>query len=132
MNYVKIGDRYWNVGILEIKRNFNITDTDQAGRVIASGEMILDRIGTFYGHTITFVKGTASISEYDYLWEYLSQPRNVGIPVNIVYGQTSLAYDAYVSNGEQKLKRIDTINGVVYWDSFECNFIPMKAQVTIQ
>lgn len=131
MDYVKIGNRVWNVAIINLSRNFNITDTEQAGRVIANGEMVLDRIGTFYGHKITFTRGNASVTEYDDLWEYLSQPRNVGIPVSIVYGQKTLNYDAYISSGEQTLKRIDTKNGIVYWDTFDCNFIPMKAQVTI-
>lgn len=131
MDYIKIGNRVWNVGIIELSRNFNITDTDQAGRVIADGTMVLDRIGTFYGHTIKFTRGSASVSEYDELWEYLSQPRNTGIPVDIVYGQSTLKYDAYVSSGEQRIKRINIKEGVIYWDTFECNFIPMKAQVTI-
>lgn len=130
MDYIKIGNRVWNVAIIELSRNFNITDTDQAGRVIESGEMVLDRVGTFYGHKIKFTRGSASVSEYDELWQYLSKPRNAGIPVDIVYGQATIKYDAYISTGEQILKRIDTKNRIVYWGTFECNFIPMKAQVT--
>lgn len=131
MDYIKIGNRVWNVYILELERNFNITDTDQAGRVIKNGEMVLDRIGTFHGHKLTFGRGKATLSEYDELYDYLSQPRNTGIPVEFPYGQTTLKYDAYVSSGNQKLKLLDTKNGTEYWDTFECNFIPMKAQVTL-
>lgn len=130
MDYVKIGGKVWNVSVLAIERNFNILDTDNAGRVIASGEMVLDRIGTYYGHKVTFARGKASVSEYDELWEYLSKPRNTGIPVDIVYGQKTLQYEAYISSGNQQLKKIDAKNGVVYWNTFDCNFVPMKAQVT--
>lgn len=130
MDYVKIGGKVWNVAILELSRNFNITDSDNAGRVIESGEMVLNRIGTFHGHKVTFGRGKTTLSEYDELYDYLSQPRNVGIPVELPYGQTTLKYDAYVSSGEQVLKLLDTKNGKEYWDTFECNFIPMKAQVT--
>lgn len=130
MDWVKIGGKVWNVKVVELERNFNIMDTENAGRVIAQGAMTLDRIGTFYGHKITFARDKATISEYDRLWEYLSQPRNSGIPVEIVYNQETIGYDAYVASGTQKLKRIDTGSGVVYWDTFSANFIAMKAQVT--
>ncbi len=129
MDYIKIGGRTWNVRVLEIERNFNIMDTENAGRVISEGAMTLDRIGTFYGHKVTFTRGSATVSEYDELWDYLSVPRNSGISVDIVYNQKTLKYNAYVSSGTQKLKKIDTGNGIVYWDTFSVNFIPMKAQV---
>lgn len=130
MEYVKIGGRAWNVKILEIERNFNIMDTENAGRVISKGAMTLDRIGTFYGHKVTFARDKATISEYDELWDYLSVPRNSGIAVEMPYNQYTIKYNAYVSSGSQKLKRIDTENGVEYWDTFPVNFVPMEAQVT--
>lgn len=130
MDYVKIGGRVWNVKVLDLERNFNIMDTENAGRVIARGAMTLDRIGTFYGHKITFARDKATVTEYDALWDYLSQPRNNGIAVEIVYNQSTISYEAYVSTGTQKLKRIDTESGTVYWDTFSANFIPMQAQIT--
>jgi hypothetical protein len=129
VDWVKIGGREWNVKVIEIERNFNIMDTENAGRVIAQGAMTLDRIGTFYGHKITFARDKATVSEFDSLWEYLSQPRNDGIMVELVYNQATINYMAYVSSGTQKLKRVDPKTGLVYWDSFSANFIPMKAQV---
>lgn len=130
MDYVKIGGKVWNVKVVDLERNFNIMDTENAGRVILKGAMTLDRIGTFYGHKITFARDKATVNEYDRLWDYLSQPRNSGIPVDIVYNQNTIQYNAYVSSGSQKLKHIDTRSGTVYWDTFSANFIPMEAQVT--
>lgn len=129
MDYVKIGGRAWNVRIVEMSENFNIMDTENAGRVIAEGAMQLDRIGTFYGHKVTFAKDKATITEYDDLFVYLSKPRNDGILVDMAHGQSTIQYRAYVSSGERKVKRVDTVNGNVYWDTFSVNFIPMKAQV---
>lgn len=131
MDYVKIGGKVWNVRITELSENFNIMDTESAGRVIAEGAMQLCRIGTFWGHKVTFAKkpGT-SVSEFDDLFSYLAYPRNNGIPVEMVHGQATISYEAYVSSGERKLQRIDTKSGVVYWETFSANFIPMKAQVT--
>ena len=128
-NYVKIGGRVWNVRVIEIIENFNIMDTENAGRVIAEGKMTLDRIGTFWGHKITFARDRASIDEYDELFSYLAYPRNSGILVELVHQQSTLKYEAYVSTGERKLKKIETDTGTVLWDTFTANFIPMKAQV---
>ena len=130
MDYVKIGGRVWNVRVVELTENFNILDTDKAGRVIAKGRMKLSRIGTFWGHKITFAKGKSTISEYDDLFSFLAYPRNSGLPVEIVHAQGTISYEAYVAMGERKLSRIDTNEGVVYWDTFTANFIPMEAQVT--
>ena len=129
MDYIKIGGKVWNVRIIELTENFNIMDTENAGRVIAEGAMTLDRIGTFWGHKITFARGKATISEFDDLFAYLAYPRNDGIPVELVHGQQTISYTAYVASGERTLKRIDTENGVVYWNTFQANFVPMKAQV---
>lgn len=128
-DYVKIGGKVWNVKVTEITENFNILDTDNAGRVIKDGAMTLDRIGTFFGHKITFIRDLASLDEYDKLFMYLSRPTNSGIQVDIVHNQTTLKYLAYIASGERKLKRIDPNTGAVYWDSFSVNFVPMKAQV---
>ena len=129
-DYVKIGSRVWNVRIIEITESFNILDTENAGRVIEKGRMALDRIGTFYGHKITFARDKASIAEYDELFNYLARPRNNGIPVTMVHGQDTINYEAYVSAGERKLKRIRLQDEVVEWETFQANFIPMEAQET--
>lgn len=129
-DYVKIGGREWNVKILEVTENFNIMDTENAGRVIKDGAMTLDRIGAFWGHKITFAKDGASNSEFDDLFSYLAYPRNSGIPVKLVHHQGAIEYDAYVSSGERKLRRINLKDEVVEWETFSANFIPMKAQVT--
>ena len=129
MNYVKINGRVWNVRITEMSENFNILDTENAGRVIEAGAMTLDRIGTFYGHKLTFAKDRASVDEFDELFMFLSKPTNSGISVEFAHNQATIKYIAYVSSGERKIQRIDTQNGVVYWNTFSANFIPMKAQV---
>jgi hypothetical protein len=91
--------------------------------------MFLDPIGTFFGHRVTFMRKTGKESEFDELFDYLSQPRSDGIMLEIVHNQTVLYYEAYVSNGERPLKRIDSRNNKVLWGKFSVNFIPMEAQV---
>ncbi len=131
MDYVKIGGRVYDVLVTEISENFNILYSENTGRTMSIGAgMTLDPLGTFYGHKITFKRKQGKEEEFDSLFNYVSQPRYDGIPVDIVHNQTTLAYDAYISNGERVLKRIDSKTGKVYWDSLQLNIVPMKAQAT--
>nr|DAG72226.1 MAG TPA: hypothetical protein [Caudoviricetes sp.] len=132
MEYVKINNQIWKVRILAIKENFNILDTDNAGRVIEKGKMTLDRIGTFYGHNVTFGKWSMdkdARDDYDNLFNFLAYPRNDGIAVELVHNQTVINYMAYTSTGEREIAWIDQNNNIVNWKNFSCNFIPMEAQV---
>lgn len=130
MDWVKIGGKSYDVIVTEIERNFSILYSDNTGRTLAPGApLTLDSLGTFYGHKVTFKRKQGYEKQFDDLWEYLSIPRNSGIVVDIVYNQATLNYEAYVSSGSQKLNHIGR-NGTVYWDAFQANFIPVKAQVT--
>lgn len=130
MDYIKIGGRKWNVAVTELSENFTILYSENTGRTMSMGaRMSLDPLGTFYGHKITIRRRRGFEAEFDEFFDYVSKPRYSGIPVEIVHGQSVLSYDAYISNGERSLKRIDEANGVVYWDSLSLNIVPMEAQV---
>ena len=130
MEYVKIGGKVWDVLVTEISENFNILYSENTGRTMSVGaRMTLDPLGTFFGHKITFQRKQGNEKEYDTFFEFVSNPRYDGIPVEIVHGQTTLVYDAYISQGERTLKRIDTKTGKVYWDKFSLNIVPMEAMV---
>jgi hypothetical protein len=131
MDYVKIGGRSYDVLVTELSENFNILYSENTGRTMAIGaRMTLDPLGTFYGHKVTFHRKKGNEAEFDMLFDYVSRPRYDGVAVEIVHGQTTLKYDAYISNGERALKRIDANSGKVYWDKFTLNIVPMEAQVT--
>ena len=131
MDYVKINGRVYDNVTIELSRDFTILYSDNTGRSLAPGApMLLDPLGTFYQYKITFAKRNGHEKEFEDLWDYLSVPRDYGIPVEFVYNQKTIAYDSYVSNGSQKLKRIDKENGTVIWNTFEATFSPIKAQVT--
>lgn len=131
MDYVKIGGKSYDVLVKEISENFNILYSENTGRTASLGaKMTLDPLGTFIGHRITFSRKRGKEREYDDLFDYISAPRYDGIRVEIVHNQTTISYDAYISNGERAVKRIDEKTGSVYWGEFSVNIIPMKAQVT--
>lgn len=130
MDYVKIGGRSYDVLVKEISENFNILYSENTGRTASIGSKItLDPYGTFIGHKITFARKKGFEEEYDELFDYILTPRYDGIRVEIVHGQSTLTYDAYISNGERSVKRIDAKTGLVTWGEFSVNIVPMRAQV---
>ena len=127
-NVLKIDGIVYDVAITEISENFNILYSENTGRTMSQGaRMTLDPLGTFFGHKVTVVRRGDKFDEFDALYEYLSKPRLNGVRLEAVHGQTTIKYDAYVSQGERNLKKVK--NGVAYWDAFSINFVPMEAQV---
>lgn len=126
-NVLKIDGIVYDVAITEISENFNILFSENTGRTMSQGRMTLDPLGTFFGHKVTVVRRGDKFDEFDALYEYLSKPRLNGVRLEAIHGQTTIKYDAYVSQGERNLKKVK--NGVAYWDAFSINFVPMEAQV---
>lgn len=131
MEYVKIGGKAYDVLVTEISENFNISYSENTGRTMSIGSrMVLDPLGTFFGHKVTFKRKSGKEAEFDKLFDYVSEPRYDGISVEIVHNQTTIKYDAFISSGERVVKNIDEKTGKVYWDVLSLNIVPMEAQVT--
>ncbi len=131
MDYVKIGGRAYDVLVTELSESFNILYSENTGRTMSVGaRMTLDPLGTFIGHKITFKRKSGYEKEFDRLFDFVSIPRYDGVPVEIVHNQKTISYDAYISQGERPLKKIDEKKGKVYWDALTLNIIPMEAQIT--
>ena len=131
MNYVEIDGRVWDVLVTEITETFDILHGENTGRTIATGaRMTLNPLGTFYGYQITFMRKKGFEDEYDELFYFLAKPRSDGLMVNIVHGQApwSEPFEAYVSQGSRKLKKIDPRSGKVFWEQFTVKITPMEAQ----
>lgn len=133
MNFFKIAGIKWNVRVLELKESFTIMYSENTGRTISDrAKMVLDPIGTFYSHTVLVCKNGNDRDSFDNLYEYISTPRYDGMEVEIVHGQKTMKYEAYVSSGIKTIKRIfeekDGSIGFVDYEAFEINFIPMEAQ----
>lgn len=130
MNYCVIGGRKFESIVTEISENFNILYSENTGRTMSNGaRMTLDPLGTFFGHKVTFKRKKGYEADYDALFDFVSKPRFSGIPVELVHNQTTIKYDAYISQGERTLKVIDEKTGKVHWGEFSLNIIPMEAQV---
>ncbi len=131
MDIVVIDGTSYDVAVSEITEGFTILYSENTGRSLADGgRMILDPIGTFFTHSVTFERKSGGEEAFDELYNFLSIPRSVGFDLRVVHNQETIEYEAYVSNAERRLMRVDPNTGKVYWDSLKVNFIPMKAQVT--
>lgn len=129
MDYFKIDGRSYDVVVTAIEETFNILYSENTGRTMATGaKMVLDPLGTFFGHKVTVKRKNGHEAEFDALYDYVSKPRYTGIMVEIVHNQTTIRYEAYVSTGTRALKNI-TKEDVVKWGELSLNIVPMEAQV---
>ena len=107
-----------------LKRSFKILDGRNAGRVL-SGDMERDVIGTFYNYELQIVAHGTDLAEYDVLYEALSAPVNFHI-VSFPYGQQTLTFRAYVTEGQDSISRIT--GGKNYWRGLTVQFIAKSPQ----
>lgn len=129
MDFFKIDGKSYKVLVTAIEESFNILYSENTGRTMSQGaRMVLDPLGVFFGHKVTVKRRQGHEAEFDALYDYVSIPRYNGVSVEIVHNQTTLKYDAYISNGTRQLQQI-TKDDVVKWGELQLNIVPMEAQI---
>jgi hypothetical protein len=132
MDICKIGEKEYSVVVVSITETFTKLYTENTGRTMGAGaRMNLDCLGTFFGHKVEIARKAGFESDFDELFDLVSLPTNDGIPVKMVHNQDNIEYEAYISNGERNVKKVDLANNKVYWDKLSITLIPMEAQVTL-
>ena len=126
MDYFSINGKSYYVLVTELSENFNILYSENTGRTIGA-RMVLDPLGTFLGHRITIKRKNGSEEDFDSLFNEISKPRAEGVWVTAVHDQGTISYEAYISNGERRLKAINPKTNKIYWDTMTINIIPMEA-----
>lgn len=107
------------------KRSFQILDGENAGRQILTAKMERDVLGTFYNYSMNIDSRFMSKEEYDALYELLSAPVD-SHTIEVPYGQDSLIFEAYVTNGTDELTAIRKDSNM--WANLSINFIAMEPQ----
>lgn len=120
------GVTYQTLHVVKLTRNFAVLDGENAGRV-TSGEMIRDVIGTFYNYTVEIDPDAASREDYDAFYEVISSPEDAHLLV-VPYGQTTLTFYAYVSQGQDELTMME--DAANRWENLSFSFIAMQPQRT--
>lgn len=109
-----------------LTRSFKILDGPNAGRMLG-GEMQRDVIGTYYNYTVKIQRAGASLEEYDRLYQVLTAPVD-SHSVSFPYGQKTLTFEAYVTEGQDNLLRQS--RGRNYWDGLSIQFTAMAPNRT--
>lgn len=118
------GVTYPHIRVMSLKRSFSVLDGENAGRLM-TGEMERDIIGTFYNYAAEIDPEDATPQEYDDFYESISAPVDCHVLV-VPYAQTTLTFNAYVSQGQDELEvMLDRQNR---WGGLSFNFIAMSPQ----
>ena len=118
------GVAYPHLHVVSLKRTFEVLDGQNAGRNLA-GLMIRDVIGTYYNYSIEIDADERYPEEYDNFYETVSSPSE-SHSIIVPYGQSTLEYTAYVTNGKDELQMMyETRNR---WNTLSFNFIAMAPQ----
>ena len=121
------GVEYVGIRVLSIKRSFQVADGENAGRLTVNGNMVRDVIGTFYNYSLTIDPNNSDRATYDDFYEVVSSPED-SHEIVVPYGQGTLTFDAYVTNGDDELILIE--DDANKWKNLTFNFIAMKPQRT--
>lgn len=116
------GKAYDKVAVVELKRSFTVLDTSNSGRTIADGKMHRDIIGTYYNYELALK--VLDIQQYDELYEILSAPQDSHL-IKIPYAQGYKTFDAYVTDGNDTLQRMDVSGN--HWIGLTIKFVAMEA-----
>lgn len=112
-----------HIHFTSIKRNFEVLDGENAGRLM-SGEMERDIIGTYYNFSVEVEADDNYPAEYDSFYQMISAPQP-SHEITVPYGQTTLTFNAYVTQGADEL--LYMVNGN-RWGGMSFNFIAMEPQ----
>ncbi|MBR5286438.1 MAG: hypothetical protein IKU30_06010 [Clostridia bacterium] len=118
------GVTYSTIHVVSLKRNFTVLDGENAGRV-QSGGMLRDVIGTFYNYSMEIDPDAASRADYDAFFEAISAPVDSHV-IEVPYAQTTLVFDAYVTQGGDDLTLME--DNANRWENLTFNFIAMEPQ----
>lgn len=118
---ITIDGKTYHVGVTQLQRSAAVLDGDNAGRTM-SGKMVRDLIGTYYNYELSVSTQKLDYREYDELYDIITAPVD-SHRVTLPYGQSTLTFDAYVTNAKDNL--ICARSGANIWGGLSINFIAM-------
>lgn len=124
----KVDGVSYNVIVPEggLKRQGRVLDGDNAARML-SGRMKRDIIGTYYNYVMQLDTRNLDVAQYDALYQVLSAPVDYHTVI-LPYGQSTLTFQAYVSNLDDELVLMQ--EGRNLWGNLSFTFVAMQPERT--
>lgn len=124
----KVDGVSYNVTVPEggLKRQGRVLDGDNAARML-SGRMKRDIIGTYYNYVMQLDTRNLDVAQYDALYQVLSAPVDYHTVI-LPYGQSTLTFQAYVSNLDDELVLMQ--EGRNLWGNLSFTFVAMQPERT--
>lgn len=116
----------YNLNILDLKRKFAVTDTENSGRV-ADYSMHRDIIGTFYNYTLKVAPFYEDTGSYNAFYEVITNPNLSEHTIELPFADETLTFTAYITQGEDSLK-IRKGRNLWGYDGLSVNFIATEPQ----
>ena len=116
------------VAITSFAEKFEILNGKKSGR-LQTGPMFIEKVGTFYNYSMTFVRRNAASKEkYDLFAKMLANPNNEHT-ITVPHNQTLRKnYRVYIAAGQRKLIQTKRLSGDLYnsrWGGLTVDFIAM-------
>lgn len=128
INLVKIDGVSYDVLVTAIEENFEVIEGANSGISLYRQREIRDMAGIKIGHVITFSPGDDP-EVFDSLVNHLFASLREYVTLEVVHGQTTIAYEAAYNTGSRSVSHIDDNNDVVWWDELTVEFRPMECQI---
>ena len=126
-NIFRLDGREYNVNVIELKRKFAVTDTENSGRT-TDYVMHRDIIGTFYNYSMKVTPNGLDMVSYNQFYDAISNPSFTSHDITVPYGNETMTFKAYITQGEDDLI---IRNGKNLWglaEGLSINFIAMEPQ----
>ena len=124
----KVDGVSYNVIVPEggLKRQGRVLDGESVGRML-SGRMMRDIVGTYYNYAMQIDTRNLDVAQYDALYQVLSAPVDYHTVI-LPYGQSTLTFQAYVTNLDDELVLIQ--EGRNLWGNLAFTFVAMQPERT--
>lgn len=116
------GVTYSSLHVTKLTRQFSVLDGENAGRVM-SGDMQRDIIGTYYNYQVEIDPDLSTRADYDAFFLAISAPVDSHTLV-VPFGQTTLTFQAYVTQGQDELTLME--ENANRWENLSFSFIAMS------
>lgn len=124
----KVDGVSYNVIVPEggLKRQGRVLDGESVGRML-SGRMMRDIVGTYYNYAMQIDTRNLDVAQYDALYQVLSAPVDYHTVI-LPYGQSTLTFQAYVTNLDDELVLMQ--DGRNLWGNLSFTFVAMQPERT--